>query len=114
MPGQELIAGIAAALVLGVLLALLMNRYRLERDAKWMGAVREGARRRRVALFGDYFTVDREIVIASTVEQASLEGDALRLRYLDPVVDGPVLREFTGPRADLARLASALHPNGTA
>lgn len=112
LPGREVFVGVTSALVLGVLISMLFGRRRLERDAVWTGALNEGSKRRRIAVFDDHVTVDSEILVPSTVERADLAGEALTVRYVDPVAEGPVLREFTGPRADLARLASALGATG--
>ena len=100
--------GVSGTLVLGVLLAWWSNRGRLEQGATWMGQVKEGQRSRRVAIFDKYVTIDREIVVPTTVEKAAVEGESLMLRYVDPVAEGPVLREFAAPRSDLTRIADAL------
>lgn len=112
LPAREVFVGVTGALVLGVLISILFGRRRLEQGAVWTGALNEGPKRRRVAVFGDHVTVDSEILVPDTVERADLNGEALTVRYVDPVAEGPVLREFTGPRADLARLASALGASG--
>ena len=114
LPAREVFVGVTTAFVLGVALSLLFGRRRLERGASWVGALSEGAQRRRVALFDDHVTVDREILVPMTVERADLSGESLTVRYIDPIAEGPVLREFSGPRADLARLATALSPQAAA
>ena len=110
LPAREVFVGVTATLILGIVVAILFGRGRLERGSRWAGVLREGQRSRRVAIFADYVTIDREILVRDTVERAEIDGEALVLRYVDPVADGPVLRELTGPRADLKRLAEMLAP----
>ena len=108
LPEREVLVGVSGALAIGVVIAVLTHRRRLERGAKWLGTLREGRQARRIALFDEYITVDREILMPSVVERAELDGESLRIRYVDPIAEGPVLREFSGARSDLAQVAGAL------
>ncbi|MEO1337056.1 MAG: hypothetical protein AAFV29_15535 [Myxococcota bacterium] len=114
LPAQEVFIGITTAIVLGILVSALLGRRRQLSGAQWHGFLKEGARRRAVALFDDYVTIDKEIIVPATVERAALDGESLQLRYVDPVAEGPVLRELSGRRADLKRLTDVLQASSPA
>lgn len=104
----ELIALGSGALVLGLIFArpLALRRGRSEARSRWW--LREGLAKRPVLVFDGYVLLDDEVVLASTVERLERDEDKLLIRYRDPVADGPMLRELTGPKRGLDALADAL------
>ncbi len=108
MTPLELIAGVTLALVLGIAFALPTIRRRLETDAEFrLGAV-EGRHKRRVVLFEDHLVIDQDVVLLPAIDKAELKGTGLVLRYRDPTLEGPVLRELEGEESKLKRLQSEL------
>ncbi len=103
----EVLAGMSFALMASIFLAGLFRRRRLERGANSLLRLQEGRRRRRVALFDGYFSIDDEVVLASAVQSAEVNSGRLLLRYVDPAHSGPVLRELEGRVEDLEQLLGA-------
>ena len=108
----ELIIGVGSALFLGMLFTSPAARRRVEADAECVLRLTEGHHRRRVVVFADHFTVDREVILASDVESMSFEDSHLVLKYTDPRVGGRVLRELSGKRPILLRLQRTLQKIG--
>jgi hypothetical protein len=102
----EVLVGMSFALMISVFLAGLFRRRRLERAADVVLTFQEGRRRRRIALFDGYLSVDDEVVLVSAVQSAEVDSGHLILRYLDPT-HGPVLRDLEGTAEDLERVVGA-------
>lgn len=105
----EVILGNAVAVTLGIAFFAITFRRSLAWGAVLVADVLEGHRRgrRRIVVFSDHLLIDEEIVIRAGLT-AQLEGNAVVIRYTDPHLLGPVLREFAGDRAILESLRSAL------
>ncbi len=99
----EMAAGMLGAILIAAFIAAVVAKGRKTKGATWTTKVTEGQRKRRVAVFEKYAVVDDEVVLFETVQKADIENDVLLVRYRDPRVGGPVLREFTGK--ELVRLA---------
>ena len=84
-----------------------------ERAAQNGWRLREGASSRRILAFDSYLLVDDEIILRSSVERVRREGDQLIIRYQDPAVDGPMLRELTGSARVMDAVADAFRPKDT-
>ena len=106
--GGDLIAGATFTLALGVTMSWPFSRRRLEHGRQGVILVGEGGRRRRLAFFDEYFTIDKEIVLRSSVMSASFEESALWVTYAEPTEGAPVVRTFEGPREKLARVHAEL------
>ncbi len=103
----EVLVGMSFALVVSVLFAGVWRRRRLERRAEQVLLLREGRRRRRVALFEHYLTIDQEVVLFSGIRSLKAEPGRLLLRYIDPEHSGPVLRELDGAEGDVQDILRA-------
>lgn len=105
----EVLAGMTGVLLVSTLVAWAWRRRRLEKRAQAVLRVQEGGRRRRVALYEGYLTIDTEVVLAGSVTRVDrTEPEALVVRYVDPRHAGPVLRELDGPASVLDRIVEAL------
>lgn len=104
----EVLVGMSFVLMVSVGVAGMVRRRRLEARASAVMVLQEGNKRRRVALFDAYLTIDQEVVLYRGVRSAKVEDGHLLLRYVDPQHSGPVLREFEGGDEAIAAIAGAL------
>ena len=108
MRWAELGGGMAAVLVGSLILSTWLARRRRRQMVEWRATVTEGDKKRAVEAFEGYVMVSDEIILPETVHKAEVEEERLVLRYRDPRVGGPVLRELSGAPQDLRRLAAWL------
>ncbi|MEM1022424.1 MAG: hypothetical protein AAGD10_16835 [Myxococcota bacterium] len=106
--GIEVLAGMAAALLLSLLFAPWWARRRTREGASWVGHLQEGRHARRLLVFDDCFIIEGEVILYEEVLRHEADGERLSLRYRDPKHEGPVLREFEGPPEATRRLARRL------
>lgn len=107
----EFAAGLLLALVLGIALGIPWGLKRRDQEALGRYQVQEGPRRRRLLVFDQYWLIDDEILLLSTVLRSELHKGKLLLRYRDPVAEGPLLREFLIPEKAWSALAQSLSQN---
>lgn len=104
----EAAGAVGVAVLLAVLGARPIGRWRWDASAEARWWVFEGPRRRRARLFAEHVEIDDEVVLLDRVDRAERIEAKLVLRYQDPVAGGPLLREFDGPSRTLDALADAL------
>ena len=101
----ELTAGALFAIALGFSFSGFLVRRRIEGEALFVAAVKEAGKRKRLAVYGEYLTLDDEVVVRRRVRGASLEGAELVLSILDPALEGGAVdRSLAGARPTLARV----------
>lgn len=105
----ELTAGALFAIALGFSFSGFLVRRRIEGDALFIAAVKEAGKRKRLAIFDEYLTLDDEVVLRRRLKKSSLEGAELVLSVLDPALEGgTVERTLAGARPTLARVRDEL------
>lgn len=105
----EVLTAMAVAVLLAAVVARVFRRRRWERRAELVGHLKEGARKRRVAIYADHLTIDKEVVLLESIDRVEPDNGAVVLRYIDPRHEGPVLRELNGTDTLKTRLM-ALKP----
>lgn len=106
----EAVLGASGCLLVGLLAARPLARRRREAGATSRWDLMEGSGRRRVLVFEGHVLLDQEVVLKESVERVERSGDALLVRYQDPVAAGPLLRELSGNPRGLDAVADALAP----
>ncbi len=92
----EITAGALFTFAVGALVSWPFTRRRIEDGVKWTVKLKEGPKRRRLAFFDDYVTIDEEIVLRRLVRNVDNDDELLRLAYA-AVFDGiEVVRLFEG------------------
>jgi hypothetical protein len=104
----ELIAGALFSMAMGLTIASLAVRRRLDGDALVAARVGEGGRKKRLVVFADHLILDDEVIARERLEKARLNEEMeLELRVSRP--DGFKQRTFSGSRAMLARVRDELN-----
>ncbi|MBI4820097.1 MAG: hypothetical protein HY791_27725 [Deltaproteobacteria bacterium] len=103
----ELIAGGVFAAFVGFFVGLSVGQRRIEAEAKVALTVKERGRKRHLAIFSDYFTLDGKIVPRTRLRAATLTEDRLELAILEDD-DSTTRCALFGPPNDLARARMAL------
>ncbi|MFO0723437.1 MAG: hypothetical protein U1E65_06635 [Myxococcota bacterium] len=106
---SELTAGALFAIALGFSFSGFSVRHRIEDGALFVASAREGGKKKRVAVFPEYVTIDDEIWARGRLQGAELGGTELVVKVLDPALEGGVVeRTFAGARPMLAHLRDEL------
>lgn len=101
----ELTAGALFAIALGFSFSGFLVRRRIEGEALFVAAVKEAGKRKRLAIYQEYLTLDDEVVVRRRIRATKLEGGELVLSVLDPALEGgTVERTLVGARPMLARV----------
>lgn len=109
----ELAAGALFTFAVGAAVAYPFVRRRIEAGLRGAVRVREGNKRRRIALFDGYFTIGEEIVLMTSLKTVERAGSSLTLQY-ERATDGQTLtRALTGHERALSRLQSDLRAPST-
>jgi len=108
---RELVPGAMSALLLGMVVASIMVRRRLESPALVVLRVQDGGRAMRMAVYGDHVVLGEEVIDRARIRTATSDGLELHLEITDPTEATVVIRRsLRGPRLELARAADALRP----
>lgn len=105
---SEIGAGALFTFAVGALVSWPFTRRRIEAGVRWRTKLREGRKKRRLAFFEDYLTIDDEIVLRSLVRSAAIDDDMLRVAYA-AVFDGhEIVRLFQGEAKTMTRVRNDL------
>lgn len=104
----ELLSGALFSLGLGTLMSWPSIRRRLDADALASARVREGRKKRRIAVYEDHVVVDQQIILRASIQRVEADADILRLVIAPQTGLIPENRAFVARPDDVTRLREAL------